>query len=71
MLPSRPPPVRTRAPAAAAAAIDCRTRSASPVVISVPIPVSGEDGSPTRMASTFGTRASKKSPFTAGWAMTR
>src|SRR6266508_5643815 len=70
-LPSRSPPVRTRAPPSAAVKMARRTRSASAVLISVPIPVSGEDGSPVRMASTLGTRASRKSPLIAGWAMTR
>jgi hypothetical protein len=33
--------------------------------------VSGEEGSPARMASTLGTSASRKSPLTLGWVMTR
>ena len=33
--------------------------------------VSDEDGSPVRIAWTLGTRASRKSPLTAGWVMTR
>jgi hypothetical protein len=47
------------------------TRTASDVLMSVPIVVSGEDGSPVRIALTRGTRASRKSAFTAGWVMTR
>ena len=35
------------------------------------MPVSGEAGSPVRMASTLGTSASRKSPTTAWWAITR
>ena len=60
-----------RAPAFAAAAIDSWTRSASAVVINVPMFVSADDGSPVWMALTFGTSASRKSPLIAGWAMTR
>jgi hypothetical protein len=47
------------------------TRSASAVVISVPIVVSADDGSPVRIASTLGTSASRKSPVIEGWVMTR
>src|SRR4051794_37541012 len=53
------------------AAIHSSTRSASAVVIRVPIVVSGEDGSPIRIAFTFGTSASRKSLLIAGGAMTR
>jgi hypothetical protein len=64
--PSRWPPVSTRAPPAAASAMARSTRSASAVVINEPMVVSGEEGSPVRMASTLGTRASRKSAFTRG-----
>jgi hypothetical protein len=47
------------------------TRSASSVVISVPMVVSGDPGSPVLIASTLGTSASRKSAATAGWVMTR
>ena len=69
--PSRSPPMRMRAPALAAAAIDSWIRSASAVEMTVPIVVSAEDGSPVRMAFTFGTSASRKSPLIAGCAITR
>ena len=39
--------------------------------MTVPIVVSGDDGSPYRMAFTFGTSASRKSPLIAGCAITR
>jgi hypothetical protein len=69
--PSRSPPVSTVAPAAAAALIAACTRSASPVVISEPIVVSALPGFPVRIARTFGTSASRKSPFTFGCVITR
>ncbi len=69
--PSRSPPVSRRAPPATAAEIDRSTRSASAVVIRVPIVVSADFGSPVRIFSTLATSASRKSTEMSGWAMTR
>ena len=69
--PSRSPPVSNLAPSVVAWWMDRSTRSASAAVISVPMVVFSDRGSPVRMASTFGTSASRKSPWTAGCVMTR
>ena len=58
------------------AVVDClriaaSTRRASASLIRVPSRVSWWDGSPIGIASTFGTSASRKSPWTRGWVMTR
>ena len=71
MAPSRSPPVSSLAPSVTAWRMDRSTRSASAAVISVPMVVSSDRGSPVRMASTLGTSASRKSAPTAGWVMTR
>ena len=69
--PSRSPPVSSLAPSATARRMVSSTRSASFAVISVPMPVSADRGSPVVIASTLGTSASRKSAATAGWVMTR
>ena len=69
--PSRCPPVSSRAPAATAAWMDRSTRSASPTVISVPMPVSADLGSPVWIFSTRGTSASRKSVAIVGCVITR
>src|SRR5581483_11128998 len=59
--PERPPPVRRRAPAPTAAPIGSSTRSASRSLISAESCVPSANGSPTAIASTRGTSASRKS----------
>ena len=69
--PSRSPPVSSVAPDAAALAIDRSTRSASPAVISVPMPVSAEAGSPVLMASHLRHQRVEEVAGDRGWVITR
>src|SRR5581483_423111 len=69
--PARPPPVSRRAPAPTAAAIVASTRSASPSLISAESCVPSAKGSPTSIASTRGTSASRKSAYTGRSTTTR